>query len=161
MFLHKQKQHNQLQDSTLPMQLKRKESLSDDDLREKITQIGSKIKIQWTIEEIGDSGWKPGWYTTTVQRYCNDTDIVTVTYASEPNHAYDEDLLTLISGGQIKLLWSPLQSLLRSLRHSSYTICLYTYIECQCNYAYHNCSRIIWYIAPRKIVCGIECITST
>ena len=109
-FLHKQKQHNQLQDSTLPLQLKKKEilSLSDDDLREKFAQIGSKIKIQWTKEEIGDSGWKPGWYTATVQRYCNDTDIITVTYASEPNHTYDDDLPTLISGGRIKLLWSPL-----------------------------------------------------
>ena len=83
-------------------------SLSDDDLQEKIAQIGAKIKVQLTKEEIGESGWKPGWYVATVQRYFTETDVVTVTYASEPNHTYDEDLLELISGGRIKLLWSPL-----------------------------------------------------
>ena len=109
-FLEMQKQQHKLQDDALPLQPKKKEiiGLSDTDLRESISQVGSKIKIQWTKEEIGDTGWKPGWYVATVQGYCNETEIVTVKYASEPNLTYDEDLSTLISDGRIKLLWSPL-----------------------------------------------------
>ena len=30
--------------------------------KEKLCQVGAKVKVQWTKEEIGDSGWKPGWY---------------------------------------------------------------------------------------------------
>ena len=48
------------------------------------TQIGSKIKVHWSAEEIGDMGWTPGWYVATVQKYCQDTDMLTVTYSSEP-----------------------------------------------------------------------------
>ena len=109
-FLEMQKQQHKLQDDALPLQPKKKEiiGLSDTDLRENISQVGSKIKIQWTKEEIGDTGWKPGWYVATVQGYCNETEIVTVKYASEPNLTYGEDLSTLISDGRIKLLWSPL-----------------------------------------------------
>ena len=61
-------------------------------------------------DEIGTSGWKPaaGWYVATVQSYCMDTDTITVTYQAEPNVTYSEELTPLITGGKIKLLWSPI-----------------------------------------------------
>lgn len=51
---------------------------------------------------------EPGWYVGTVQGYCIEAENVTVKYASKPNLTYDEELPTLISDGQTKLLWSPL-----------------------------------------------------
>ena len=60
--------------------------------RELITEVGAKVKIHWTRDEIGTSGWRPGWYVATVQKYCPDSNIITVVYASEPNETYDEEL---------------------------------------------------------------------
>lgn len=77
-------------------------------LATQITQIGSKIKLRWSAKEVGDAGWRPGWYAATVQKYCQETDMLTVTYASEPDETYDEELLPLLSKGAIKLLWSPM-----------------------------------------------------
>jgi len=34
---------------------------SNENLAQQITQIGSKIKLHWSAEEIGDMGWRPGW----------------------------------------------------------------------------------------------------
>ena len=30
-------------------------------LKEQMSQVGTVVKIKWTEDEIGDSGWKPGW----------------------------------------------------------------------------------------------------
>ena len=86
-------------------------STSKDDLQlaECITQIGSKVMIHWSNEEIGETGWKEGWYDATVQKYCEESDIMlTVCYKSEPYQTYDEELLPLLSNDRIKLSWSPL-----------------------------------------------------
>ena len=53
-------------------------------LKEQIVEIGTKLKVKWSQDELGDSGWRPGWYTTTVQGYDEDTNLLTVTYPSEP-----------------------------------------------------------------------------
>ena len=80
----------------------------DDELKNRITQTGAKIKVQWTRDETESTGWKAGWYMATVHSYCMDTDILTLTYQSEPNHPYDEELTPLVAQEKIKLIWSPL-----------------------------------------------------
>ena len=80
----------------------------DDELKNRITQTGAKIKVQWTRDETEFTGWKAGWYMATVHSYCMDTDILTLTYQSEPNHPYDEELTPLVAQEKIKLIWSPL-----------------------------------------------------
>ena len=77
-------------------------------LKNCVTQTGSKIKVRWTKEETQSMGWRAGWYVATVHNYCMDTDIITLTYQSEPNDPYDEELTPLIDDGKIKLIWSPL-----------------------------------------------------
>ncbi len=57
---------------------------SEEQLKEQIGQVGCKVKIKWSKDEIGDSGWKPAWYVDEVQGYDVDTDVLTVHYASEP-----------------------------------------------------------------------------
>ena len=29
---------------------------------------------KWAVEEIGDFGWRPGWYVTSIQLYEDETD---------------------------------------------------------------------------------------
>ena len=83
-------------------------SSKDDGLAERIKQIGSKVKILWSAEEVKDSGWKPGWYPGTVQKYCEETDILTIVYALEPGINYEEELSPLVANQKIKLIWSAL-----------------------------------------------------
>ena len=44
-------------------------SCSRECLKEQMTQVGAKHKVKWTKEEVGDSGWRLGWYAATVQEY--------------------------------------------------------------------------------------------
>ena len=59
------------------------ESSNSDALIEQITQVGSVVKVRWTAEEVGDSGWNPGWYKATVQNFDKDSDIITLKCARE------------------------------------------------------------------------------
>ena len=58
--------------------------MSDNSQIDNFKQVGSKVKIRWTLEELGNSGWKPGWYVAYVQAYDDETDTLTVQYLSEP-----------------------------------------------------------------------------
>ncbi len=73
-------------------------------LKEKISQVGAKVKIKWTVEEIGDSGWKPGWYIAYVQAYDDETDILTVQYPSEPDCTYTLELTPFIHNSKLQLV---------------------------------------------------------
>ena len=56
------------------------ESSNTDTQKEQITQVGSIVKVKWTAEEVGDSGWNPGWYKATVQKLYEDLDTITLKY---------------------------------------------------------------------------------
>lgn len=64
--------------------------------KEQMSQVGAVVKIKWTEDEIGDSGWKPGWYNAYVQAYSEEDDIIDVTYPTEPNCTYSIQLDTYI-----------------------------------------------------------------
>ncbi len=38
-------------------------------------QPGTRVKVRWTKDVLGDSGWQVGWYTAEVQAY-EDTDML-------------------------------------------------------------------------------------
>ena len=57
-----------------------------------IKETGARIKVKWSSEEIGDSGWQAGWYTAIVQSYDSDSDEIIVSYPSEPGCTYTLDL---------------------------------------------------------------------
>ena len=61
------------------------------------------VKVHWTKQEMKDSWWKAGWYIATVHSYDEDTDTLTITisYASEPDNPYAEELTPLIEGKKI------------------------------------------------------------
>lgn len=79
-----------------------------DATKQRMIQIGSKVKIHWTTEEVKGSGWKGGWYTAKVHGYDELSDTLTVTYSSEPSTPYEEELNELLNQEKIKLVWSPL-----------------------------------------------------
>ena len=72
--------------------------------REQLCQPGAQISIKWLLEELGDSGWKAGWYKAVVQAYEPETDKLTVVYPSEPGCVYTLGLSSMISSGKIKLI---------------------------------------------------------
>ena len=51
---------------------------SDNALAGQIAQTGSKIKVHWSREEIGDTRWRSEWYVATVHKYCEETDMLTM-----------------------------------------------------------------------------------
>ena len=58
------KQQCEDKDDRTPILKKKREDgtpPSNENLAQQITQIGSKIKLHWSAEEIGDMGWRPGW----------------------------------------------------------------------------------------------------
>ena len=91
-----------------PPHYKGSRECSDAELQEQIIQTGSKVKVKWTTGELESTDWKGGWYKATVNSYCSETDMLTLTYVSEPGIPYEEELLPLLSNNKIKLLWSPM-----------------------------------------------------
>ena len=73
--------------------------MSHSSLKEKISQVGAKVKIKWTVDEVGDSGWRPGWYVAYVQAYDNETDTITVQYPTELDCTYTLELIPSIQNG--------------------------------------------------------------
>lgn len=73
-----------------------------DDFEKKI-EIGCRVKVRWTKEEIRDSGWRPGWYTAEVQDSSLQSDQITVVYLSEPEAIYNIDVTTMLATGKLKL----------------------------------------------------------
>ena len=37
--------------------------------RQQLCQPAAQISAKWSSEQLGDSGWKPGWYKAVVQAY--------------------------------------------------------------------------------------------
>ena len=73
---------------------------------EKLKQVGAKIRVRWTPEEIGDSGRRVGWYVAYVQAYDDDSDTLTVEYVREPGCTYIIDLTSYVHKNKICLLKS-------------------------------------------------------
>ena len=49
-------------------------------LKKQVTQIGAIISVQWSTSEVGDLGWKPGWYKEKVHGYCEETDTFAIPF---------------------------------------------------------------------------------
>ncbi len=71
---------------------------------ELMVQTGARVRVKWTKEELGNSGWKPRWYTAEVQAFDPDTDVLTVTYLSEPGCVYDIELSNYVTQNKIVLV---------------------------------------------------------
>ena len=71
---------------------------------EQMKEVGARVKVKWNKEEVGDSGWRPGWYAAVVQAYIEDSDTLVIVYPSEPNCTYSIELHKYLSEKSIKLI---------------------------------------------------------
>lgn len=78
------------------------DNVDSKDSKNQICLVGSKIKVKWSVEKIGDSGWKPGWYTAFVEGY---DDEITVSYPSEPGCVYKLSVTPRVEADEIRLLF--------------------------------------------------------
>ena len=69
---------------------------------EKYFEVGTKLTVKWTAEEIGDSGWRPGWYVADVQSSSIETDKVDIVYRSEPEVVYTIEVTPLLAEGKLR-----------------------------------------------------------
>ena len=66
-------------------------------------EIASEVLVKWTKEEIGDSGWRPGWFLAEVQDSNLANDWTKVEYKSERDHIYKIEVLTALSNNKLKM----------------------------------------------------------
>ena len=102
---------NNLRHNSIPEQTSNAPINPDNDNnsnKEQFAQIGAIVDVKWTASEVRGTDWKAGWYRAEVQGYCEDTDIVTLHYVSEPDETYEEELEQLLHQKKIKLLKSPI-----------------------------------------------------
>lgn len=51
-------------------------------------EVRRQVKIRWSKDKIGDTGWRAGWYNAEVQESELSSDEITVVYVSEPESTY-------------------------------------------------------------------------
>ena len=66
-------------------------------------EVGRQVKVKWTKEEIGVTGWRAGWYSTEVQKSNISSDEITIVYVSEPESIYEVEVTPLLAHGKLKL----------------------------------------------------------
>jgi hypothetical protein len=66
-------------------------------------EVGRQVKVKWTKEEIGDTGWRAGWYSAEVQKSDISSDEITIVYVSEPESTYEVEVTPLLAHGKLKL----------------------------------------------------------
>lgn len=60
--------------------------------------------VKWKADELGDSGWRCGWYVAYVQAYDEENDNLTLEYLSELCITYTVDITKYIHMGKIQLV---------------------------------------------------------
>lgn len=78
--------------------------IDDGDEIEQFYEIGARIKVKWSKEEIGDSEWRPGWYVGEVQSADRDNDEITVQFVSEPDCTYMYEVTPCLVRGTLKMV---------------------------------------------------------
>ena len=67
-------------------------------------EIGTRIRVHWTKHEIGDSGWRSGWYVAEVQGSNILKDTIEVVYISEPESIYTTEVMEFSGQGKLQLI---------------------------------------------------------
>ena len=66
-------------------------------------QVGTKVKVYWSKEEVKPLGWRGGWYVAFVTDICRDEDQVSVQFVSEPDSVYQIEVTTSIKENTLTL----------------------------------------------------------
>ena len=65
--------------------------------------VGQKIKVKWTNEDTGSSGFRPGWHVAYVNAESIENDSTSVVYLGEPDSVYEIEVSKYLNDGLIKL----------------------------------------------------------
>ena len=71
---------------------------------EQFYEVGTRVKVKWTREEIGDSNWRPGWYVGEVQGSIAEEDEITVQFISEPESTYTYEVTPCVAEGKLRMV---------------------------------------------------------
>ena len=74
------------------------------DKMEQFYEVGARVKVKWTREEIGDSNWRPGWYVGEVQGSIAEEDEITVQFISEPESTYTYEVTPCVAEGKLRMV---------------------------------------------------------
>lgn len=66
-------------------------------------EIGTKVKVKWSADEIKGTGWKPGWYVAYVHSSDSFEDQIVVEHPTEPDQLYTLDVSPMVAEGSLKL----------------------------------------------------------
>ena len=66
-------------------------------------EIGTKVKVKWSSDEVKDTGWKLGWYVAYVQSADSDEDQIVVEHPIELDKLYTLDVSPMVAEGSLKL----------------------------------------------------------
>ena len=69
-------------------------------------EIGCKVKVRWSKEEIGESGWKPGWYVAEVQQSDPDNDEIKKVFQAEQDTTYTYKVTSSLANGTLQMVKS-------------------------------------------------------
>lgn len=68
-------------------------------------EVGARVKVKWTREEIGDSNWRPGWYVGEVHgSMVAEEDEITVQFISEPESTYTYEVTPCVAEGKLRMV---------------------------------------------------------
>ena len=85
------RQARQDKDFSSAVSMSKSLSTTSEICQEEIKQVGAKVMVKWNADELGDSGWRCGWYVAYVQAYDEENDNLTLEYLSEPGITYTVD----------------------------------------------------------------------
>jgi hypothetical protein len=75
----------------------------DDSTYNSFFEVGTLLRVRWGKDELGNSGWRPGWYVAEVQGADVLEDTVDVVYVSEPESIYNIDVTEFLAQGKLQL----------------------------------------------------------
>lgn len=90
--------------------------IADGDEMEQFYEVGARISVRWTREEIGETNWRAGWYVAEVQESDPDHDEITVQFVLEPESVYTFQVTPSVAEGKIRT------SALQLLHYNSFCI---------------------------------------
>ncbi|CAB4038821.1 Hypothetical predicted protein [Paramuricea clavata] len=80
-------------------------------LLDAIRTVGVRILARWSKEEIGDSGWKTGWYVGSVLKHNKERDTIEVEFDTEANVIYTYKVDEDVKANKIRLAQSTKRSI--------------------------------------------------
>ena len=108
-IIHDQRSKTVKQSVSIPCDIpSTTDKVDSKDTKNLVCLVGSKIKVKWSVDEVGDSGWKPGWYIAFVEGYDEGDDEIIVSYPCEPGCVYKLAVTPQLEADKIRLVKSPI-----------------------------------------------------